>query len=363
MMRCLAGMGLSVGSSLLLTPGIWTPASLPSLAAWYEAVDVDATLVKAVQPVLANGEFATASDWSGTNWTVGSGYAVHTPGAVNSLLQSGVAIIGNRYALDWNVAAITAGVVISEIGAGASRSVPGTYSEEGDNVNGNIRFLVSSPCDCSLDWVRNFTNLSRTRWNPTAGSLGGYLSQATATDQPWWDGTGLRFDGVADGLTASFAPAGLNLLHNSSECHYFVVHRGESADYEPLINTVLGANPGVFIRRKGSSDSYQVYVYDGSGYTVSATTAANYPANATRLVEWHKDGAGGWSLWVDGASAASGSGVTFPGGDATVAEVGNQSSNYHNGRINEFAIAGTMTASEVIGTRQYLAAKHGITLP
>lgn len=363
----------------LSTGGIWTPASLPSLAAWYEAVDEDATLVKATAPpAIVNGDFAAGTTgWTlDAGWSVGSGVASHAAGVGDYITPDAInlnTISGNRYAWDWDVAAFTSGAgfrwyVGTSLGF---QTVPGTYSEEATVSSVAFQLYGASTTIGSVDNFRNLRNLTRTRWNPTAGSLGGYLSQATATAQPWWDSTAfgglgaLKFT-AEDSVASSLSAASWKALHKSATI-FIPFYSSASDAVQYLFDTLVVAstNHGIAFWFDGSAERVYCRIGNGSGtYVLNSASAGSSVAKSTPHLAELSIGAT-YEVMVDGVSLLSGSLVGLSTSDpASTLRLGGPASNSIVGNLGEPVIAlGQITAAERLSTRTYLAAKHGITLP
>lgn len=250
---------------------IWTPASLPSLAAWYEAVDVPATLVRATQ--------ASPTGWAGANWAgSGLGPYTHTAGDTTALAHAALIIVGNRCQTIFTVSGRTAGSVTFYAGttAGTARSTNATFTED-LTVAGNTThsFVPSADFDGVVTVVAVY-NLSRTEWRPKAGSLGGSLAQATAAKQPWFDSatSGVKFDGTDVFKTGS--------LSATQPVHYFVVATIDSTtgngslidgttDTDYCSAYIAGGNIQLYARNPGPvkpvvTDTKAIYemVFDGA---------------------------------------------------------------------------------------------------
>lgn len=177
-----------------------TPRSIASVAGlgeWYEVQDTPAILVPATQPTIVNSDF---SSWSGDNpagWTVSEsaphvitesalGARFVTDGTYVACYQLAL-ITGNRYRGDLVISAASAGALYLPTIGGASHSAVGSYSDYGDAASAasTVSRVGGMASDITVRSL-GFTNLSRVRWNPRAGSYGGYLSNATATQQPWY---------------------------------------------------------------------------------------------------------------------------------------------------------------------------------
>lgn len=278
----------------------WTPASLPSLAAWYEAVDVDATLVKAVQPSINSLGTWTA----GANWSVLGEVATHTAGVTDSILQYASLITGNRYSTNWDLLTRTAGEVSLDLGGAAVyRTTPGSYSEEATALGTYFGWTGLSTFAGSVGNLGTLTNLSRTRWNPKAGSLGGYLSQATATAQPWWDGatSSVRFD--VGWMAHSAAASNFKLLHDGGAfTTWCVVNPTSLASDSGLYSSSDGtANAiGQFLRLT-TAGALRLAIGNGSAYTVNVTTSGGLLVVGTpALVVTRYAGSGNVETWVGG---------------------------------------------------------------
>jgi hypothetical protein len=95
-------------------------------------------IVQTGNELVTNGGFDTDTDWNkGTGWTIGGGVAT-CDGATGALYQSDKLIVGETYALEFEVTAYTSGTVKLYTGGagGTTRNSVGVYSEPfvADNV-------------------------------------------------------------------------------------------------------------------------------------------------------------------------------------------------------------------------------------
>lgn len=345
-----------------LAASLWTPASLPSLAAWYEAVDTDATLVKATQ--------TSPTGWSGTNWSgSGLGPYTHTAGSTTALAHASLVIVGNRCQTIFTVSGRTAGSVTFYAGttAGTARTTNATFTED-LTVAGNTThsFVPSSDFDGVVTVVAVY-NLSRTRWNPRAGSLGGYLEQATATRQPWWGGTAIHF---VDDRLASTLTADLAFLHNGTGGTVFEVVTFDSVSG---VNVVCGTNSayafGVGWLWYNNAGAFSSFVNNGSGsHSFSLTTAGVFSTGQPYIVV-HRISTAAVDRRVNGIARGSGT-LTAPSAAAPSwplsvgAECGSGLTYPLVGAHRDLIVCSAyLSDSDVIATERYLATKHGITLP
>lgn len=281
------GIGVGVGCRLGLRRRRWTPASDPLLAAWYEAVDVPATLVRATQ--------ASPTGWAGASWAgSGLGPYTHTAGSTTALVHAALLIVGNRCQTIFTVSGRTAGTVTFYAGttAGTARSTNATFTED-LTVAGNTThsFVPSVDFDGVVTVVAVY-NLARTRWNPTAGSLGGYLANPTAAEQPWWDGMGVR--GIDDWVDSSLAASAWKLLYDGSGVTWWAVVRPTTLVNGRYIfgtQTLATSNHGCAVNVYADG-GVRLLEANGTEFNINATSAAGVLANGVTTILIGRDLAG-----------------------------------------------------------------------
>lgn len=220
--RDLAGIGMSVGSSLLVTPGAdWTPALLGPK--WFAPPLNNLYVTEAAPATLVNGTFDTDTDWTKeAGWTISSGKAHVSTASTPRIYQQGGLISGNRYSLNWEITDYTSGIIQIRIGSSHSgdyRSATGIYSEENTCEGTAYLYFRAAPAVASIDNVETVINHSISSINPHSSStLTGSFANATATEQPWIDTTTswIRFDGTADDAAYDGAAADFKFLHYSA---------------------------------------------------------------------------------------------------------------------------------------------------
>lgn len=306
----------------------FTPASLSSLLAWYQAVDVDATLVKATQPTLTNGGFdSDTSGWSPVNATLtrettdpieGAGnLRVTRNGGFCSATQSNQ-IVGNRYKLArWWGRAGTAAYVRALTTQISAASWTLTEDEEYTAASTNLSLYASCALDGEygeFDGLEGFENLTRVRWNPNAGSLGGYLSQGTATQQFWSGTLGGRgcVIGADDNANSSLAASAWRCLHDGTGCtvvfSFYPTANGVLLDSR---RTRAAGRAGIQINGGPSGVLVQVDNNVAVAVVEIAYSGTVVPSAWNHAV-FRMSTAAGYSLRVNGTEVASGSLLDTP---------------------------------------------------
>lgn len=109
--------------------------------------------------LVTNGGFDSDTNWTkGANWAISSGFATHTPGASDSLTQSGIVVTGAPLSIKYTIFNMTQGAVLvanGDNGLGTPRTVDGTYTETVQQAGSNIFFIFAnnSLFDGSVDDV------------------------------------------------------------------------------------------------------------------------------------------------------------------------------------------------------------------
>jgi len=340
----------------------WNLASLPNLAAWYEAVDEPATLVRATQPVVS--DWTTGTGWSGSGEM---GPYTHSGGAGD--LTQALGIVGNRVQVTYTISSRTAGTLTFSAGttAGTARSTNATFTEDltvADNTT--LTFAADAAFDGTVT-ITSVVNLTRTRWNPKAGSLGGYLSQATAAAQPWYDG-GIKLSDDTITLSSAF-PA----LHNGSPSTVVLVVTPTAlgASKYLLDSGVVGANSigaqlvcytiegGIdYIVKNGAAVALQVRSPSGTlsvGSPSIVTARSNYSANVGKIrINGSADTSATWS------AAPSASAANLP----SIGANPSYTSSSFAGSFQEIVMVDKyLSDNDVAQLERYFASIYGIALP
>jgi len=373
------GIGVGVGCRLGLRRRRWTPASLPSLAAWYEAVDVDATLVKATAPVFVNSAFADASWWSVARGALSVVDASPRPGnalrvtatSADPAAYKSILIAGNRYQA--YVYGRGDGTNAPNLGDGSPGAYgTGTSSTEwqyigSEKTAGDALFAMyhNGATGTADFWGPTATNLSRTRWNPRAGSLGGYLSQATAGSQPWWATDGVYF-AAGDSIVSSLAASAWIPLHYKA---------GNGANDAPdlvvaSVFTVATAGDNVlFWTGTPGASAYMAatgvmtFKIAAGGDVASVNSPASTIVAGAKVLITCTSNASGVTIRKNGVEVATGaySGACSSSDPNTTLWVGNATgSNGLQGKIHEQVIAFQSDAASIARIEADLMARHGL---
>lgn len=380
------GIGLGIGCGLAFGGRrIWTPASVPSLAAWYEARDVPAVLEPAVQPALVDGDMEAigTAAWTG----ILSGVPTKEPGAHSG--SQCLRVTGSGYAkqtvlVNGNTYRVKGwfrgdGAASPRVYLGSTVLVNGTSSNTWQYFDAiatsNSDYLalytvIGAGSYAEFDDI-TIENLSRTRWTPTAGSLGGYLEQTTAAQQFWAStdtiGThfAVEFDGTADHNVSSAAASAWPLHKAAGATVAFAFQPAAvGAGVDTIYDTCDGTatNHGVTIDYDTAAETLRVLVANGSGtFAVDDTVACATGVDHYVELFWSS---AGYSLRVDGGVAVTGA-ITgaLSASDATATlQQGRKSggSDFYQGLLGETQIylAGSATIAAKAGAS--IKAEYGL---
>lgn len=366
----LAGMGLSVGSSLLLSPGVsYTPAQdLGANGVWYDFTD-SGLLVRNTQP--------TITGWSGSSWAgSGLGPYTHTAGDTTALAHAAVLVVGNRVQTVFTVSGRTAGSVTCYAGttAGTARSTNGTFTEDLVVVGNTTHSFVPTSDFDGVVTVTSVVNLSVTTAIPEAATgalVGANLVQATDTAMGWesvasFGGRGGLSLDVADHCDSSVAASAWEYLHNSSTI-FIPIYSNNTGTTQYVFDTlqIAATNVGIGMWFNGTSNTISMRIGNGSGtYVANVTAAGGSVARGTAHVLEISIGPT-YDVMCDGATILSGvlAGLSAAA-PAAALRLGGPASNSIVGEFGAwYAVQGQLSATARTRIRRYLAARHGITLP
>jgi hypothetical protein len=174
-----------------LDPVDWSPRTAAATAALMLATVETAGIGP---DVVANGDFATDTDWSkGTGWVIGGGVASVDHAAAGDLSQPYTDFrIGQTYRIEYTISSYIAGSVRCILygegcnAVGATRTANGTYSEDitfvaGGSLNDIIKFqTISEPSEYAVDDVSvRAVGAEVNIWDTTGGALAGATPLAT----------------------------------------------------------------------------------------------------------------------------------------------------------------------------------------
>lgn len=203
------------------------------------------------------------------------------------------------------------------------------------------------------------------RWDPSGGSLGGYLSQATELAQPQWDGSHVDFN--TDLLASSLASSSFRYLHDGTGHTTFLVMYPDAVGAEYMFNTFGdGGGAGIGVVRSG--DLFTVFHFAATGTEHLASMSRVSPALPSVLVlEITASNAAGGTFRINGGTPATGAVVNAPSaGDplSTLQVGGRLGAPQFNGWLGEIvSYAGILAPADLTLVRQTLASKYGVALP
>jgi hypothetical protein len=374
---------------------VWTPAAaLGDNGIWWEA---DSGLTYNTQPTLVDGDMEAVGTaaWTVSDSILTKELGTRTGGAGTQVLriayvnptfwakQDPVILIGNRYRIQmWGR---SSGVPVPEVvntNPGATTLWTGVASNDWQELdttfsaNGVGMFFGSADASGYVEFDDiTLSNRSLTQWSPRAatGALAGsVLGQATDTAMPW-DDDGIRGDG-GDGMEDSAAASVWSLLHQASTTFWVVTRHTDDAGYvyDTLNGSPTNVGQGVVFTGSGvigarSSDGLGVVAYPLN----EDSAAAAFAAGRTGIVETVTTPivlgtSASFDLLVDGVSVASDASylVSSANPETPINTLRRQGGTEGNMTIHEgVVVLGTPSASTRTRLRNYLAAKHGITLP
>ena len=327
----------------------WTPESLGAALAWWgEAIDVGATLVKAAQPVPNDWDMEAANTAAYTavgaislsKVARGAGKAMRLTlaAAGNWARQNSKLTSGNRYTASFDghgdgTSSIGLGDAANGVRFGTSTASTDWQTINGEGTCGNADMALQTVGGGAANWCEidniSFTNLSRVRWNPRAGTLGGYLSQATAAAQRWiaalGAGYGLKSDGVADYDAISLTAAQCKVLHAATgySMAVAILPDAGAAGVDVIWDTCghAAAGVGITLAYDGTNQKVTFQVANGSGtWHIDASTAnGSALKGAAHVIDLAWDSATGYTLAVDGVAVTGASVGAASAADATYA--------------------------------------------
>jgi len=323
----------------------FTPSSLTSLGAWYEAVDETAYLTKATQPTLANGTFAADASWTkGSGWTIGSGVASFDAASAANLSQSCGMVTDNRIQITYDIPALTDGGCKAYLGAGTAltqRTTTGTFTETGNATSATLYMQGSDGGTFSIDNVV-LSNLSRTTWIPTDGYYAANLTQATAAKQPWFnsDVGGLTFGG--DGLESA-------ALVLEQPYHIFIVaHPIATGANGSMIDGFASNSAKMYV----NSTSTTFGIYAGTSVTMACSN------NTKQIFEGVFNGASS-KLAINGGAFTTGNVGAANANGLTIGINGDGSAEPFGGHIFEVIVCTEeLSAENRALMNKYLTVKH-----
>jgi hypothetical protein len=149
--------------------------------------------------ILTNGDFATNSDWTGTNWTISGGVATHTAGNTAVFTHSPALslVAGTAYRVSVTISGRTAGTIQPSLTGGTTVTGSANGNANGTHVwvmvaatgNNGFRFAPSSDFDGSIDnaTVEPCTNDAAfgdinlgNGWSISGGTLNKAVSSSTS---------------------------------------------------------------------------------------------------------------------------------------------------------------------------------------
>jgi hypothetical protein len=226
----------------LRLPAAWTPEAAfgADLAERYDFVEAHAT--EATQPVIADEKLENVGvgDWGTITATlskVGSPYEgtqclrITTTASSGYARQIGVWIVGNRYSEfgcwargDGSGYPIFYGPDLNQVYGTSSTSWQNLVSPSAVCTDNRVLLrCVGSSQTSDYDDLTTPENLARTRYDPVSGSSGGYISQPTAANQPYWDSEGVQSEGNVNYLYSSLAASTYTVLHNGAGVTWWMV--------------------------------------------------------------------------------------------------------------------------------------------
>jgi len=277
------------------------PSSIPDLAAWFDAVDSDATLTKATQPTLNDHDMEDAGVVA---WTVQDGVLTkqasdppegtqwlqvknETAGTVTIWANQNPLIInGNRYspkgwAKGYSSISTTPTIYnnggVGSLWAGVANDTWQQISAEFTATSSEIFWgaLNSQPNALVGFDDLSMPNLSRTEWYPRAGSLGVKLEQATAIKQPWWTGEGVKFGAL--GAEERHMTFDTPITQTTNQTIYFAVDKliADNA-FRALIQRTNVASPQPYLSSQTGTPEESAIFVDGASRCIIPTPVGKY---------------------------------------------------------------------------------------
>ena len=214
-----------------------TPAARLDIAGDLTTASLGAEQITA----LANRDFSAAGNWSGTNWTVGSGVATHTAGAnAFTLAAAGLdpdPVAGGIYQIIFTTNTTTAGTITVSIGSIdgiAVGQVTGTDTQTQVVTAADTGALTFTP---DATWAGTLDNISVTRITP---------SNATQIVRNSDNTIGLEIRAGGAGLDNAFIGKDAGLSNTTGSTNLFLGGYAGISNTTGFGNLFLGVGAGYY---------------------------------------------------------------------------------------------------------------------